>query len=193
MEVETAKQNLAWLTNTRLFAAWMAPARGEVICFRWLRYPGAVSSEFVASFIVHFQSINYDVIYLDCATPGAFLKLFESVLLKMSRKSNAVVKMLLFALICQGYGSAAMLDDRVTTSALGFLLNSPDTRDEDYLGRLRDSLYASLDARLPRNVVVLLHNIGELSSFDLKLLRNQFQDVLWTKRGKMVSHKPALL
>ena len=171
----------------------MTPARGEVICSRWLRYPGTASKEFVASFTVYFQSINHDVLYLDCASYEAVLQPFKYKLLRYCQKTKEMIKLLLFALICQGYGSASLQDECVEKFVLKTLANDPNVSDEEYLSRLRKCLYASLDIKLPRNVVVLLHNTHTLSSSDLELLRNQFQDVMDDKRKDGVAQTRAFV
>ena len=190
---ESAEQNLAWLVNTRLFAAWMTPARGTVICSRWLRYPGTASREFAASFIAYFQAINHDVLYLDCALYETLFRPLKSKLLQHCHKTKEVIKLLFLALICQGYGSAELQDESVINFILRTLVNNSNASDEEYLGRLRKCLYSSLDINLPRNVVVLLHNVDKLSSSDVELLRNQFQDVMDDKRKDGVAQTRAFV
>ena len=171
----------------------MTPARGEVICSRWLRYPGTASTEFVASFISYFQSIGHDVLYVDCASYGPVLQQFRSELLRYCKNTKEVVKLILFALVCQGYTSDSLQDKLVTEFILKTLANNPNVSDGEYLGRLRMCLYSSLDAKLPRNVVVLLHNTHSLSSSDLELLRTQFQVVMDDKRKDDVAQTRAFV
>ena len=187
-DYESAADHLQWLTSTKAFRSWMSIARGEVVCSRWLWYPGVASNDFVTSFGRYFQGPRHEVLYFDFSTCLEYPIETSRVLAKYLRHIPIDILVVLLSLAAQAFGVKALKDDEERANILkqmtewSIRASSDDNMAEAALKSLRKLLRIALNFRSRRSIVGLLHNAGSIGAESLEMVRNLVQDVMDTQR-----------
>ena len=189
-------EDISWLTNARVFAAWMTPPRGEVVCSRWLWYSEPASREFVQSFTAHFQTMGREVLHVDCSQASSLVRDYGGLLAKLFRKCSLTVDVIMWALISQAFGRAS-LQNSETSERILKVLDSGFSKGHDDDGSQENMMVSflrnSLNFKPQREVVLLLHRVDCLEEQDLVRLRNMVQDVMDSLRLPNVAQTRAIL
>ena len=173
----------------------MSPARGEVLCSRWLWYPGSASEEFVNSFTAYFQSLGSRVLFFDCSQLSAF-SAYEALASKYSKGISTAIAVIMWTLISQAFGPAALKTEIVAlriAERVGSQGTKRNSEGDAPIRLLSELLRSSLNFDSDQDFVLLLHHTDKLDINDLETLRNATQDVMDSQRLPDVAQTRAFL
>ena len=163
----------------------MTPARGEVICSRWLWYSESASHRFVQSFEAHFRSVGSEVLHVDFHQAAFLVANYGGLLAKFSGECPLTVAVMMWTLISQTFGETTLGNSKAATRAMDVLdiVLAKGKDSEIPRGNMMvDLLRSALNFKPQREVVILLHRMDRLESNDLVDLRNFVQDVMDSQR-----------
>lgn len=148
------------------------------------------------SLVAHFQTIDREVLHVDCSQATSLVSNYGGLLAKFSRDCSLTIAVIMWALVSQALGETVFQNSETSKKVLK-VLNSVLTKGEDD-DRHQEDMIASvlrnaLNFKPQREVVLLLHQVDCLEDQDLVRLRNLVQDVMDSLRLPNVAQTRAIL